>query len=247
MLLVCRRWRCDPKPPTRVVNLARNPSTPVEALDVAARIERAGASDPGFTMELVDPERIERGDWVRDRLPVAVLGGNVPGAARGAGTLFGGAHSVPMSALAEVGPAGQRIRDAYTYSELPTASGRRALWHHKSGVTMAMRAETDVYIEPKPPRRHLADRYWEKRSNSGSAPAQAASRTVAAVTTPEPAVGSLWTPCRPHDPESVEALCLYLNSSVGLLALLGGARQSRARLPVVLARRAALGPRSELR
>ena len=43
VLLVCRRWsEKGPKPPTRVVNLARNPATPVEALDTAARIERAG-------------------------------------------------------------------------------------------------------------------------------------------------------------------------------------------------------------
>ena len=42
VLLVCRRWSGDePKPPTRVVNLARNPATPVEALDTAVRIERA--------------------------------------------------------------------------------------------------------------------------------------------------------------------------------------------------------------
>ena len=46
ILLVCRRWRENgPKPATRVVNLARNPSTPIEALDTAARMERAG--EPG--------------------------------------------------------------------------------------------------------------------------------------------------------------------------------------------------------
>ena len=45
---------------------------------------------------------------------------------------------------------------------------------------------------------------------------------VAAAMLDLPAVGSLWVPCRPHDPENAEALCLYLNSSIGLLALLGG-------------------------
>ena len=40
----------------------------------------------------------------------------------------------------------------------------------------------------------------------------------------EPALGSLWTPCRPHDgnPATAAALCAWLNSSPGLLAILGG-------------------------
>ena len=37
-LVVCRRWNGGgPKPPTRVVNLARNPETPLEALDTLPR------------------------------------------------------------------------------------------------------------------------------------------------------------------------------------------------------------------
>ena len=38
---------------------------------------------------------------------------------------------------------------------------------------------------------------------------------------PERAVGSIWTPCLPHDPGIAKALCLYLNSTPGLLSLLG--------------------------
>ena len=39
-----------------------------------------------------------------------------------------------------------------------------------------------------------------------------------------PLLGSLWTPCRPHDekPQTQAALCAWLNSSPGLLAILGG-------------------------
>ena len=39
-------------------------------------------------------------------------------------------------------------------------------------------------------------------------------------------VGSMWTPCRPHDPSITKALCLYLNSTPGVLSLLG-ARDNR--------------------
>lgn len=37
----------------------------------------------------------------------------------------------------------------------------------------------------------------------------------------EPAVGSIWTPYRPHDPGIAKALCLYLNPTLGVLSLLG--------------------------
>ena len=90
-----------------------------------------------------------------------------------------------------------------------------------------MRAEPDSYVEPISSKRHLADRYWEQRSRL-LLPHRMRLNTarIAAVTLPEPVVGSIWAPCRPHDATTVEALCLYLNSSVGLLALLGG-RDSR--------------------
>ena len=76
VLVVCRHWnRNDPKPPTRVVNLARNPATPVEALDTAARIERAGdIASHDFTIQEVDSSRIERGDWFAVNFPLALSG-----------------------------------------------------------------------------------------------------------------------------------------------------------------------------
>ena len=228
ILLVCRRWNGDgEKPPTQVVNLARNPATPVEALDTAVRIYREaqeGVRSNDFTVQRVESERIERGDW----LAVNFLSPYLVESYRSLteSTQF----SVPvvsLSELAQVGPAGQRIRDAFTHSEMPTPSGRRALWHHKTDVTQSMRAETDVYIEPKESKRHLADSYWEQRSEL-LLPHRLwlPLARVASVILPEQAVGSIWTPCRPHDPDFAKALCLYLNSTLGLLSLLG-ARDNR--------------------
>ena len=220
VLLVCRRWSGDgPKPPTRVVNLARNPATPVEALDTAARIERAGGKGD-FTVQHVDSSRIERGDWSAVNYLSPFL---VEAYRKLSETDPGTIPTVKLSTLADIGPAGQRIRDAYTHTDMPTQEGRRALWHHKTDVTQSMRAKTDVYIEPKPPRRHLADKYWEQRSDL-MLPHRLRLNVarVAAVMLPERAVGSIWTPCRPHDAEIAKALCLYLNSTPGLLSLLGG-------------------------
>ena len=229
VLLVCRRWRGNgSKPPTRVVNLARNPATPLDALDTAARIERAGETGDqvshDFTVQQVDAERIERGDWsaVNFLSPFLVEGYRTLSEVN-----LTAVPTVPLSQLADIGPEGRRIRDTYTHSDMPTQSGRRALWYHKTNVTQSMRAETDVYIEPKESKRHLADIYWEQRSHM-LLPHRLwlPLARVAAAMLPERAVGSMWTPCRPHDPSVTKALCLYLNSTPGVLSLLG-ARDNR--------------------
>ena len=225
VLVICRRWdRSEPKPPTRVVNLARNPVTPLEALDTATRIERAGGtsarSSHDFTVQRVDSERIERGDW----FAVNFLSPFLVDAYRTlseAGPLS--VSTVPLRDVADIGPEGRRIRDTYTPSDMPTKEGRRALWYNRSDITRSMLAETDVYIEPKPSRRRLADSYWEQRSELLLPHRLRLNLArVASVILPERAVGSRWTPCRPHDPDTANALCLYLNSTPGLLSLLGG-------------------------
>ena len=210
ILLICRRWSGDgPKPPTRVVNLARNPATPLEALDTAVRIERAGETGDqvshDFTIQRVDSGRIGRGDW----FAVNFLSPYLAEAYRTLSEAEPGAvPMVLMSDLAEVGPAGQRIRDAYTRSDMPTTSGRRALWYHKTDVIRSMLAETDVYIEPKESKRHLANRYWEQRSQLLLPQRLRLNLArVAAVMLPERAVGSIWMPCRPHDPGIAKVLC----------------------------------------
>ena len=229
ILMVCRRWGgSDPKPPTRVVNLARNPATPLEALDTAAKIEqtggRGGRNPSDFTVQQVDSARIERGDWFAVNFLSPFL---VEAYRTLSETDPASVSTVPLSDLADIGPAGQRIRDAFTHSDMPTPSGRRALWYHKSDIRRSMRAETDVYIEPKPSRRHLADKYWEQRGQM-LLPHRLwlPLARVSGVMLAERAVGSIWTPCRPHDPDIAKALCLYLNSTPGLLALLG-ARDNR--------------------
>ena len=224
ILLICRRWSdAEPKPPTRVVNLARNPATPVEALDTASRLERVGVTvSRDFSVQQVDANRIQRGDWSAVNFLSPFL---VEAYRTLSETSPGSVPTVPLSDMADIGPEGRRIRDSYTQSDIPTQSGRRALWYHKTDVTQSMRAETDVYIEPKPfsRERRIADSYWEQRSQM-LLPHRLwlPLARAAAVMLPEPAVGSIWTPCRPHYPDIAKALCLYLNSTPGLLSLLGG-------------------------
>ena len=221
VLIVCRRWSGDkPKPPTRVINLIENPAASFDALSTAARIEQG--SGP-FVIQHIGAERIESGDW-------HAVNFLAPHLVTGAQTLRDsvdeqGSGFVRMAWIADVSPDGRRVRDAYTRSDVPTPSGRRALWFHTTKITQSMSAHTDSYIEPKPKKRDLAEKYWSERgrlllTNRLRLPLARA----AAVIVETPASGSRWTPCRPHDgnPATQAALCAYLNSSIGLLAVLGG-------------------------
>ena len=224
VLIICRRWQGDgPKPPTRVFNLAHNPETPLEALDTGARIQRAReGGDPAardFTVQEVDAQRMARGDWASVNFLSPFLTAAYRRLSEDSPAKV---PSVPLSKIADVGPEGRRIRDAYANSEMPTASGRRALWHHKTEIIQSMASETDVYIEPKPSKRPMADSYWTQRSRL-LLPHQLRLNLarVTSVMLPEAAVGSRWTACRTHDPRIARALCLYLNSTLGVLSLLG--------------------------
>ena len=217
-LLVCRRRNADgPKLPTRVVNLAVNPATAYEAGELARRLERDEADG---TVQWIDAERIARGDWSA----VNFLSPWLVEASRRLAAGEQGAAMCALSEIADVGPEGRRIRDSYRRSRLPTLSGRRALWYHKTDVTTAMRARADSYIEPKQGKERLADSYWEQRSalllpHRLWLPLAHAG----AVMLTERLLGSMWTPCRPHDGDAnaPAALCVWLNSSPGILALLG--------------------------
>ena len=122
ILLVCRRWKDDgPKPATRVVNLARNPATPVEALNTAARIERTdGVPAHDFTIQHVDPDCIEKGDWNAVNFLSPFL---VDAYRTLTETNPNSVPTVPLSQMAEVGPEGRRIRDSYRTSNMPTVAG----------------------------------------------------------------------------------------------------------------------------
>ena len=102
-----------------------------------------------------------------------------------------------------------------------------ALWDHKTDVTQSMGAETDSHIAPKPGKERRARNLWKQRGRL-LLPMRARLNTVRALGAllEYPALGSAWTPCKPRvrgiGTETLEkALCVYMNSSVGVLGLLG--------------------------
>ena len=225
MLLICRRWPAHggPKPPTRVINLAENPSSPAAAISAAYAIRDGTVKVQGIgTIQEWPEERIAAGDWGAVQflspylcLKFVSLKGN---------DLF---QSISLGKISLIGPAGQRIRDAFVRSTMPDEQDRIALWQHDTEITQTMTAKWDSHLSAKPALAHLADKYWLQRSTL-LLPNRIRLNTVKTVSVrlDTPVIGSAWTPCRLDSSEIgvevlEEALCAYLNSSIGLLALLG--------------------------
>lgn len=220
LVVARRRSDQDEMPPTRFINLSVNPDTPLDASNLFHRLSTG--QEGGFTIQHIPYERIRNGDWYAVNFLNPNLSSAFHDLAGGAtGAPFG---SVPLRSVAEVGPAGRRIRDAFRRSDHPAQGSRRALWHHKSDISQTMRTLTDSHIVPKPPKAELAKRYWRQRGRL-LLPTQLRLPVVrlGAVVLDAAAVGSRWVPCRPADSSEsmLGALAVYLNSSVGLLALLG--------------------------
>ncbi len=225
MLLVCRRWPDseEPKPPTRVVNLAYNPPTPAEAISVARAIKRGTVIEQAFgTIQEWPTERIAYGDWGAVQFFSPYLCEKFSELTRG--DLF---PLTAMGKIAEVGPAGQRIREAYRRIPVSDAEGRMALWQHDTTVTQTMSVKHDTYISAKPEYADRAQRYWNQRSRLLLPTRLRLTTTkVTTVHVDTRVVGSAWVPCTLDVPGHLlenreKAMCAFLNSSVGVLALLG--------------------------
>ena len=225
MLLLCRRWdSSEDKPATRIINLYENPETPVAALGVARHVAENNADEIKGTVQLWSSERIAEGDWGGVQFLSPFLCERYIDFKRD--KLFA---TRTMGEIAEISPDGRGIRGMFKRSELPDSEARIALWDHNTDFVREMSAIHDTYIVPKASKESQASALWEKRGTLLLA-MRARLNTVRAVSVrlPQRALGSAWVPCKPirnyeHlDVASVEkAICVYLNSTIGFLAILG--------------------------
>ena len=233
VLVVCKPGAAvqSEPPATRVVNLARNPST-VEGTQAATTeilnyIEAGtGEIQAGGTIHESSFAELHEGDWRAVKLISPFLRGQLLELTRG--HLF---SSINLSAIADIGPTGGTIRNAFV-TERPNSKACTftSLWGQNNDEVQRMRpkAETSVWGHPDPDREGDAQNLWSERSRLllPVAPYLAKARAMA-VRLDEPTLGSLWTNCKVRKPEDEqaeyeEALCVYLNSTIGILSMLGG-------------------------
>ena len=220
MLLICRRWNdITEKPATKVVNLYENPESPTAALGLAQDIIQNRVASVKGTIQLWNSDRMPAGNWgaVQFLSPYLCEGFQ----SLKAGRFF---DMTELGQIAEIGPAGQAVRGIFDRSVVPDQRAMVALWDHKTDITQTMSAAHDTYISAKPGKARQAKALWEQRGTLLlAARARLNTTRLVSVRLPQRVLGSAWVPCKPFgkDENSEKAMCVYLNSTVGALAILG--------------------------
>ena len=222
MLVVARHWQKDESredATTAFVKILRKPTTPAQAKSMGESILR-GEAHQDYNITRWPQSRMDKGDWfptqfVRDELVELYQ------------SVCSGKH-FPVSwgkAVCTVGPSGGGVRTSFNQSKASTA--QRALWYHKTDTQRTMASSPDVYIKAKDGKSGLADSYWSQRSRVMVPERLSVPNTrVTAVLADQPTVGSAFVPYHPatekRDTAAVEkAVVAYLNSTVGITAMLG--------------------------
>ena len=232
VLLVCRPRSSarDSMSAIQAINLAKSPSTAEGARSIATcikqHIESGDESVDEFgSVQRVDYTELHDGDWgalhflsplLRCRFLQLKHGDII--------------HVTTLGAVAELNQTSSSVRRVFTPDQ-STAQGmwkHQAFWGHdgSSARTMTVRAETRIWVRPD--EIDDADKCWERGSRL-LLPEQPYLPSVGAmaVRLDETTVGSMWTNCSIRQdyrqPEEYEkALCVYLNSTLGILAMIGG-------------------------
>ncbi len=240
--------------PVLCVNLWRNPSNSWEALGVARALTRGQAPDleSGQGALAIGEGEAQAGEavtmpWGRLRhgawmLPCAFARAEVT---RSAVALVAGhlrlptlssAVTLPLVPLGNLGQLGPDRRDVYDgFSKGPGVTPYPAFWGHDSPLVTAIAQRPNSYLSALPaalPRRPLrkavdlwpragslllAERLWLK------------TQRLAAVQLDQPVLSNVWWPVKLYNPgqEQVKGLALWLNSTLGLLILLGNREETR--------------------
>ena len=222
MLVVARRWQDDEDRTaamTTFVKVLRKPQTPAQAKFMCEAILQ-GDDHSDYAITYWPQDRMLAGDWfptqfVRDEVVQTFVGISES-------TWFPTASG---RIAGQQGPAGQRIRDAFRKSNQSTA--RRVLWDHKTDIQRTMASKPDCYVVSEPGLEHLADKYWDQRAHVLIPTRLSTANTrVTAVLSEMATLGSAFMPEHPqygnHARSDVDrATVAYLNSTVGIIAMLG--------------------------
>ena len=216
LLIICRKQKSTK--PTQVITLAHNPKNPSAAMMIA-NVVLSGEKKDGIVKQKINHKQMLSGDWT----PVQFLSARLV-------SLFdnirGGEYflSKPISCFGKM-LNGVTARTHFVREYSAQKQGMIALWNHKTNVIKSMAATHDNYIVAKQGKTKEAEKSWNARARL-MLPARLwlPLTRAPAVLLGRPAVGSAWYAFTfDGDDKKLreKALCLYLNSSMGILALMG--------------------------
>ncbi len=214
-LLICRRRignndRSDR--PTRFVALRRMPSTPKEAVEAVDAIHVCDTRK-WITVYEQDATRVGEGDW----RPCQFLDPELAGAAIQLEQADG---LISLKSRYSLGPAGQRIRDAFQPVD-EGSEGYRVFWGRSKDLRTTMEATPEQSVVER--KEKLATRY---RGQAGhvllTARFNTQSGRLLAIYSKKPALGSMWVPVQYEttDSDEAKALCAWFNGTLGALGFL---------------------------
>lgn len=189
------------------------PATADEAVTAADAIAAGRVSEWGQS-HYWPADRVTVGDWT----PVQWFDGALADTAL---ALEGNAQLEPSGQRYDVGPAGQRIRDAFRDSEASMPDAVRVFNSVSVKLRQAMRGEPEAWRRPKPSKEAMARRYWEQRSHLLVAQRfRTTNGLLTGLWSPEPSIGSGWVPVAVDSQEVAQALAAWWNSTPVRLMLL---------------------------
>ena len=212
-LMICRRHNGDVRPPTEFISLYTMPKNAGEARNVADDISNGNSKKWGSVCRW-PAELVSAGDWT----PVQWCNDTIADAV----------HELETSSMLEkigsrytVGPAGQRIHDAYEKCEQNDASAVMIFDSISSVFRRTIHATPESWHRPKQRKVQLAKRYWEQRSVLLVAQRHdTVSGRLTALYSDSATVGKGWIPISVYDKDTAKALAVWLNSTPVRMMLL---------------------------
>ena len=252
---------------TRFVNLRRNPDQPTEALALVRALLSAddlrhpsneeirigdtvwGEIEFARQAELTS-ERWVQGTFLQGRLTRATVG-FIEKRRIGLRGIGAGVALRELGGVCEFGPYEMQIKNPsqglfeIVETDDATCAGHPALWHHKSSRVRCLEQPANARLLPR--RNRDAEAQTAMLGKAGrlhlARGLRHAPQRLAAAVTEEPMLGvSSWITLLPKNPRPgvEEALCLWLNGTVGMLLRVASANRpylGRSALPSEVAKR----------
>ena len=210
-LLVCRR-RTKGERPTEFVSLRRMPASAAEATEAADAIATGAPGNWGSVQQWPE-DRVRSGEWT----PVQWYDGTL---AQAAFELEANTGLEPAGLRFEIGPAGQRIQDAYEVC-MEQERGAVVGFHSvSSSLRRTIAADPDVWYRPRAGKQRLAERYGAQRAHL-LVPMRfdTIAGRLTGLWSSTPSFG-WWVPVAVPDEERQKALAAWWNSTPVRLLLL---------------------------
>ena len=214
-LMICRRHDGGDRPPTEFVSLRKMPKNAKEAIEAADLIANSDAGGGGVGSACSWPaKRVSAGDWT----PVQWHDDKM------AETI----HDLEASPLLEpigtrytIGPAEQRIHDAYETCGQDESGAVKIFHSISSKLRKTIYGEPESWHKPRLNKQSMAERYWKQRSKLLVAQRfDTISGRLTALYSDTPLIGKGWVPADIRDEHMAKALAVWWNSTPSRMMLL---------------------------